>query len=90
MARDLEIKVRTVAALEVGALLLLASAAFAAPPQQHLVQAPTQHLDLRLPSHAAEGAGDVAEKSPNALRLRLSRRRTPAGPRKGRGLVTGI
>jgi hypothetical protein len=67
MARDLKIKVRTVAALEVGALLLLASAAFAAPPQQHLVQAPTQHLDLRLPSHAAEGAGDVAEKSPNAF-----------------------
>ena len=58
---------RAIAALEVGALLLLASAAFAGPPPGHLPQAPTQHLDLRLPSHAAEGGGNVAEKSPNAF-----------------------
>jgi len=58
---------RAIAALEVGALLLLASAAFAGPPPGHPLQAPTQHLDLRLPSHAAEGGGNVAEKSPNAF-----------------------
>jgi hypothetical protein len=58
---------RALAALEVGALLLLASAAFAGPPAGRLLQPPTQHLDLRLPSHAAEGAGNVAEESPDAF-----------------------
>jgi hypothetical protein len=58
---------RALAALEVGALLLLASAAFAGPPPGRLLQPPTQHLDLRLPSHAAEGSGNVAEKSPSAF-----------------------
>lgn len=53
------------AALEAGALFLLASGALAAPPQgrmQPRIQAPAQHLDLRAPSHAME-----AEKSPSAF-----------------------
>jgi len=60
------------AALQVGALLLLASHAFAAPPQSRQrmqgqqIQAPAQRLDLRLPSQAAEARG-VAEKSPAAF-----------------------
>lgn len=56
-----------------GALCLLASACFAAPPQgraqPHLpnqFQAPAQQLDLRLPSHAVE-AGTAAQKSPAAF-----------------------
>ena len=60
-------KTGAVAALEVGALLLLTSAALAGPPPGRLLQAPAQHLDLRMPSHAAEGSGNVAEKSPNAF-----------------------
>ena len=56
---------RALAALEVSALLL-ASAAFAGPPPGRLLP-PTQHLDLRLPSHAAEGTGNVGEKSPSAF-----------------------
>jgi hypothetical protein len=67
MGGNLTTKAGAVAALEVGALLLLASAAFAGPPPGRLLQAPTQHLDLRLPSHPAEGGGNVAEKSPNAF-----------------------
>lgn len=67
MAGNLTTKAGVVAALEVSALLLLASAAFGAPPQGRLLPAPTQHLDLRLPSHAAEAGGNVAEKSPNAF-----------------------
>jgi hypothetical protein len=58
---------RALAALEVGALLLLASAAFAAPPQGRPLPAPTTHLDLRPPSHPVEAAGPVAEKSPSAF-----------------------
>jgi hypothetical protein len=61
-------------ALQVGALLVLASGAMAAPPQgrlqqQHLqgpIQAPAQHLDLRAPSHTVD-AGNVAEKAPHAF-----------------------
>src|ERR1700733_14717716 len=60
-------KAGAVAALEVGALLLLTSAALAGPPPGRLLQAPVQHLDLRRPSHAAEGGGNIAEKSPNAF-----------------------
>jgi hypothetical protein len=69
MARDSKIRALSIASLQVGALLLLTCAAFAAPPQGRLqphaltqVQAP-QHLDLRPPSHALE-AGNAAEKSP--------------------------
>jgi hypothetical protein len=62
-----------VAALQVGALFLLASAASAAPPQgllsrlqssrpQSQIQASAQHLDLRAPSHATE-MGTASEKS---------------------------
>jgi hypothetical protein len=72
MARDPRTKASSIAALEVGALFLLTSAAFAAPPQirlqSHLqspVPAPAQHLDLRLPSHAMEG--NAPEKSPGAF-----------------------
>jgi hypothetical protein len=67
MGGNLTTKTGVVAALEVSALLLLTSAAFGAPPQGRLLQAPAQHLDLRLPSHAAEGGGNVAEKSPNGF-----------------------
>jgi hypothetical protein len=72
MAGDLKTRVRVktpapaVTALGVGALLL-ASGAFAAPPQARLVPAPTAHLDLRLPSHPVEGGANVAEKSPSAF-----------------------
>jgi hypothetical protein len=73
MARNLKTKGMSVAALEVGVLFLLASGAFAAPPQMRLqsrmqgqVQAPVQLLDLRLPSHAMEARG-IAEKSPGAF-----------------------
>jgi hypothetical protein len=73
MARDLKPGTIYIAALQVGALFLLASAAFAAPPQgllsrlqisrpQGQIQAPAQHLDLRAPSHAVE-AGMASEKS---------------------------
>jgi hypothetical protein len=56
-----------------GALLLLTSGAFAAPPQGRLqlrpqspMQASAQHLDLRAPSHAVD-AGNVAEKLPSTF-----------------------
>lgn len=74
MARDPKIKAKrwSIAALQVGALGLLTSAAFAAPPQNRLqsrmasaVQAPAQHLDLRLPAHAIEG--NAPDKSPGAF-----------------------
>jgi hypothetical protein len=68
-----------IAVLAGGALFLLTSAAFAAPPQSRLqprVQSaaqapgprmePAQRLDLRLPSHALD-AGNVAEKSPSSF-----------------------
>jgi hypothetical protein len=60
-------KIKAFVALEISALCLLASAAFAAPPQgrPQPVQ-PAQHLDLRLPSHAAE-AGNANEKSLSAF-----------------------
>ncbi|HEY2465128.1 MAG TPA: hypothetical protein VGI32_13805 [Steroidobacteraceae bacterium] len=65
---NLKTKSVSTAALPAGALLLLASGAFAAPPQGRLqshmqsqIQAPAQHLDLRAPSHAVE-AGNIAEK----------------------------
>jgi len=68
MARDPKTKALSIAALEIGALFLLTSAALAAPPQVRLqsrlqgpVQAPAQHLDLRPPSHLTEG--NAAEKS---------------------------
>jgi hypothetical protein len=67
MGGNLTTKARAVAALEVGALFLMASAAFAAPPPGRVLQAPSQHLDLRLPSHAGEGGGSVAEKSSDAF-----------------------
>jgi hypothetical protein len=63
------------AVLELGALCLLASAAFAAPPlgrpqprmanQPSQFQGSAQQLDLRLPSHAAEGT--AAQKSPGTF-----------------------
>jgi hypothetical protein len=72
MARDPKTKTLSIAALPVGALFLLSSAAFAAPPQARLqshlqspVQAPAQHLDLRPPPHAMEGS--AAEKTSNAF-----------------------
>jgi hypothetical protein len=67
MAPNLKTKAMSLTALEVGVLLLMASAAVAAPPQAHLLPAPAQHLDLRLPSHAMEGGASGAEKSPNAF-----------------------
>jgi hypothetical protein len=69
MARNLTIKAMSLAALEVGALCLLACGAFAAPPQGRL-------LDLRAPSHAVE-AGNVAEKSPSAFPS-MTHRQNPA------------
>jgi hypothetical protein len=67
MARDPKTRTLSIAALAVGALFLLTSAAFAAPPQARLqshlqspAQAPAPHLDLRPPSHAMEG--NAAEK----------------------------
>jgi hypothetical protein len=83
MARNSKTKVRSVAALEFGALLLLASGAFAAPPagrpesrMQGQFQAPAQRLDLRAPSHAVE-AGGVADRSPSAFPS-MARRQNPA------------
>jgi hypothetical protein len=74
-------KTKAIAALEVGALFLLTSAAIAAPPQNRLqshlassVQAPAQRLDLRLPSHAMEGS--TAEKSPGAFPSMAHRQNT--------------
>jgi hypothetical protein len=72
MARNLEARA-IYAALQAGALFLLASGASAAPPSgflarlqssrpQSQIQAPAQHLDLRAPSHAME-AGMASEKS---------------------------
>jgi hypothetical protein len=65
VARNLKAKAISVAALELGALCLLAFGAFAAPPlgrpPPHMANQPSQfqgfaqQLDLRLPSHAAEG-----------------------------------
>jgi hypothetical protein len=72
------------AALQVGALLLLASSAFAAPPQSRQqsrlqsqqIQAPAQRLDLRLPSQVAEAHG-ITEKSPGAFPS-MAHRQNPA------------
>jgi len=75
VARTLNTKAISVAALEAGALCLLASGAFAAPPPGRL-QAPAQHLDLRAPSHAVE-AGNMAEKSPSSFSS-MVRRQSPA------------
>jgi hypothetical protein len=73
MARNRKAKAMSLAALQVGALLMVASVAIAAPPQgrlqQHLqgpIQAAAQRLDLRAPSHAVD-AGNVAEKTPHAF-----------------------
>jgi hypothetical protein len=73
MARNPKAKAMSLAALQIGALFVMASGAIAAPPQGRLqsrpqspVQVPAQHLDLRAPSHAVE-AGNVAEKSPQAF-----------------------
>jgi hypothetical protein len=89
MARNLKTKAIPLAALQVGALFLLAFGASAAPPQglqsrlqsqlQQPVphfQAPAQHLDLRAPSHAMD-AGNVAERSPNTFPS-MSHRQNPA------------
>ena len=84
MARDPKTKATTwsIAALQVGALCLLTAAAFAAPPQIRLqsrmanaVQAPAQHLDLRLPAHAIEGNGP--DKSPGTFPSIARRANTP-------------
>lgn len=81
------LKTRTVtAALQIGALFLLASGALAAPPQgrmQPRIQAPAAqrldlHLDLRAPSHAMEAA-NLAGKSPSAFPM--VRRQNPAQER---------
>jgi hypothetical protein len=71
MRRNPKTKARYLAALQVGALFVVASGAMAGPQgrlQQHLqspIQAPAQHLDLRAPSHAVES--NVAEKAPHAF-----------------------
>lgn len=73
MATDKKIKAFSIAALELGALVLLGSASFAAPPQgrpqAHVppqLEAAPQPLDLRPPSHALE-ADNAAAKSPGAF-----------------------
>ena len=84
MARNLKTQGMAAAALEVGSLFLLASGAFAAPPQGRLMsvqprmqaQAPAQLLDLRLPSHAVEARG-MAEKSSSAFPS-MAHRQNPA------------
>lgn len=85
MARDAKTKALWIAALQVSALFLLTSTAFAAPPQGRLqshmqgpVQAPMQHLDLRLPSHAMEGG--VPEKSPGTFPSMARRQNTAQQP----------
>jgi hypothetical protein len=72
VVRNLKTRVISAAALEVGALCLLACGAFAAPPQgkpqsrvQSQILAPAPHLDLRAPSHVE--AGSSAEKSFSAF-----------------------
>ena len=81
VARNLKTKAISVAALELGALCLLACGAFAAPPQGRLpVHIPNQfqgsaQLDLRLPAHAAEAA-TVLGKSPSAFPS-MTHRQTP-------------
>lgn len=79
MARNSKAKAISVAALELGALCLVASSAFAAQPQgrpashaPNQIQAPAQQLDLRAPSHAVE-AGNVAESSPGDFPSRAHR-----------------
>jgi hypothetical protein len=79
MARNPKMKAMSLAALQVGALCVVASGALAAPPQgrlqQHLqspIQAPAQHLDLRPPSHAVD-AGNITEKAPHAFPSMLRR-----------------
>jgi hypothetical protein len=82
MARNLKTGATFAAALQAGALFLLASGAFAAPPQglsrmqssrlQSQIQAPAQHLDLRAPSHAIE-AGMASEKSASVFPSMLHR-----------------
>jgi hypothetical protein len=86
MARDSKTKALSIAALEVGALFLLTTVAFAGPPQGRLqshmqspIQAPAQHLDLRPPSHAVE-AGNAAEKSPSAFPSMARRQNTAQEP----------
>jgi hypothetical protein len=84
MAWNLKTQGMAAAALEVGALFVLASGAFAAPPQGRLLsvqprmQAPAsaQQLDLRLPSHATEGRG-MAEKSSSVFPS-MAHRQNPA------------
>jgi hypothetical protein len=87
MARNLKPGAIYIAALQVGALFLLASGAFAAPPQGFLsrlqssrpqgqIQAPTQHLDLRAPSHAVE-ASMASEKSAGVFPS-MAHRQNPA------------
>jgi hypothetical protein len=69
VAGNLKTRAISVATLELGALCLLASGAFAAPPQgrsQIQFQAPVQHLDLRAPSHPVD-AGNAAEKLTSAF-----------------------
>jgi hypothetical protein len=83
MARNLKTGATSAAALQAGALFLLASGAFAAPPQglvsrmqssrpQSQIQAPAQHLDLRAPSHAME-TGMASEKSASVFPSMLHR-----------------
>jgi hypothetical protein len=74
VVRNLKTQAISVAALAVGALSLLASGAFAAPPQGRL-QA-TAHLDLRAPLHAVD-PGNMAEKSPRAFPS-MAHRQNPA------------
>jgi hypothetical protein len=89
MARNLKTQGMAAAALEIGALFLLASGAFAAPPQGRLsslqprmsgqIPVPAQHLDLRLPSYAMEARG-TAEKSPSAFPSMARRQNTAQEP----------
>jgi hypothetical protein len=87
MASDLKPGAIYIAALQVGALFLLASGASAGPPQgllsrlqssrpQGQIQAPAQHLDLRAPSHAVE-AGMASEKSAGVFPS-MAHRQNPA------------
>jgi hypothetical protein len=85
VARNSKTKAISLVALELGALCLVASGAFAAPPQgrpaSHVTnqfQAPAQQLDLRAPAHAVEG--NVAENSPGAFPSRAHRQNLAQQP----------
>jgi hypothetical protein len=91
MARNPKAKAMYAAALQVSALFVVASGAMAAPPQgrlqQHLIQAPAQHLDLRAPSHAVES--NVAEKAPHAFPSMAHRQNAAQEPEQAEAPTLG-